>query len=197
MTAFCFSQLRSGDGAWQSIWERLRGGELARIETAGISLWGAFVGVFGLGSSDLLLLTQSTNDSARPRAIGAAEIVAQLDLMPTARPALPAAALSRSGLYVLRFFDLDEANVDEFVALSTSAWQTFERGAGYSAEPMGLFRSFAGAPSARMLLVTWYDGFASWEASRRPPDAARENFARRHALTRATIAYATRLAGPA
>ena len=44
-----------------------------------------------------------------------------------------------------------------------------------------------------MLLVTWYDGFDSWQNSRNPDPAARENFRRRHALTTGTIAYATRL----
>jgi hypothetical protein len=47
-----------------------------------------------------------------------------------------------------------------------------------------------------MLLCTWYDGFASWETSRAPAAAARENFRRRHALTASTWAIATRLVPP-
>ena len=44
-----------------------------------------------------------------------------------------------------------------------------------------------------MLLVTWYDGLGSWQASRSPPAAARERFARRGELAASTVAYATRL----
>ena len=44
-----------------------------------------------------------------------------------------------------------------------------------------------------MMLVTWYDGFDSWEISRNPAPAARENFSRRRDLTLQTYAVATRL----
>jgi hypothetical protein len=46
-----------------------------------------------------------------------------------------------------------------------------------------------------MLLVTWYDGFDSWQTSRQPTAEATDNFRRRRALTQSTIAYATRLVG--
>ena len=45
-----------------------------------------------------------------------------------------------------------------------------------------------------MLLLTWYDGFESWQASRAPHPDALANFQRRAALTGGTVAYATRLA---
>jgi len=58
----------------------------------------------------------------------------------------------------------------------------------------GLFRLRDRSVAAGlMLLCTWYDGLESWQVSREPPPEAAENFRRRHALTRATIAYATRL----
>ena len=64
----------------------------------------------------------------------------------------------------------------------------------YRAEPQGLFcQRDRSAEHGRMLLLTWYDGLNSWQASRQPPQAARENFQRRHALTNGTVAYATRL----
>ena len=102
--------------------------------------------------------------------------------------------LTRPGLYVFRFFDVNNADVDEIAQLSREAWTTFESTASYRAEPQGLFcltRSTAAA--GLMLLCTWYDGLESWQVSREPPPEAAENFRRRHALTYGTIAYATRL----
>ena len=93
-----------------------------------------------------------------------------------------------------RRFHCREEHVDELVQLSTQAWQTFEGAAEFDAEPMGLFRPPRDADGVvRMLLVTYYDGFASWQTSRAPDKSARENFARRHALTLASYATATRL----
>jgi hypothetical protein len=43
-----------------------------------------------------------------------------------------------------------------------------------------------------MLFLTWYDGLESWQTSRDPHPAARENFLQRAALTQRTVALATR-----
>ena len=103
-------------------------------------------------------------------------------------------AMWRKGLHVLRFFDVNPAHYDEFVELSRTAWETFEVADGYRAEPQGLFRLCDDAAErGLMLLVTWYDGLGSWQASRRPPAAAGQRFQRRGQLATSTVAYATRL----
>ena len=105
--------------------------------------------------------------------------------------------MSDPGLYVFRFFFIDPASTDEIAALSKEAWTTFEGGGDYQTEPKALFKKAEPNPERDiMLLVTWYDGFGSWEASRRPPPEARQNFQRRRELTHGTVAFATRLATP-
>jgi hypothetical protein len=90
-------------------------------------------------------------------------------------------------------FEVRPEDCDEIVALSSQAWETFEGSDRYASQPRGLFRPRSRLGAQRMLLVTWYDGFASWETSRTPAPQASENFRRRHALTGGTVAYATRL----
>ena len=86
------------------------------------------------------------------------------------------------------------ADVDEIAELSRVAWESFEHVDAYSAEPQGLFcQADRSEERGRMLLVTWYDGLNSWQASRNHPAKARENFQRRQQLTNGTVAYATRL----
>jgi hypothetical protein len=99
---------------------------------------------------------------------------------------------------VFRFFDVETRHVEEIVELSRDAWTTFENTAAYASEPLGLFApADPSADSGRMLLLTWYDGFRSWELSRTPAPEARANFLRRHELTQGTVAYATALVGAA
>ena len=112
-------------------------------------------------------------------------------LTSTVRP-VDAKAPERPGLYVFRFFEALNENVEEIVRLSSEAWKSFENEENYEAEPQGLFcPSDLSEDAGRMLLVTWYDGLQSWQTSREPPEAARENFGRRRELTRSTVAIAT------
>ena len=121
------------------------------------------------------------------------QVVEQHALVPTVRPT-SFAPLTRPGLYVFRFFDVRNGDIEEIAALSQEAWTSFEATDAYAAEPQALFcQADRSDERGVMLLLTWYDGLASWQASRRPPPAARENFQRRHMLTAGTIAYATRL----
>ena len=104
--------------------------------------------------------------------------------------------LNRDGIYVFRFFDVANADVEEIATLSLEAWTYFETSGDYAAQPQGLF-----APVDRreergtMMLTTWYDDLTSWSTSRQPDERATANFQRRHTLTRGSIAYATRLVG--
>ena len=151
--------------------------------------WGVFTGLFGMAANEVYVVTSQPLDTGGL----AADTVRHEIWQPTARPT-DAAPLSTPGLYVFRRFHVLEENVAEVVALSSGAWQTFETASDYATQPVGLFQPPADPDGiVRMQLVTWYDGFASWETSRAPAAEAAENFRRRHALTLTTYAVATRL----
>lgn len=197
--SFCYFRLRAATGGWQALAEGFERHTRPRWQEAGIHCWGIWQGLFGIASDELLVMAVALGD--RPAGdfgedfADGAIVVDCLPLRATARPE-GIDPLERQGLYVLRLFEADPLNFDEMVALSRQAWETFEPTERYAARPEGLFRA-AEAPGdvGRMLLVTWYDGFLSWEESRLPAPQAAENFRRRHALTRSTVAYATRLLG--
>jgi hypothetical protein len=196
---FCYTRIKGHDRNFQSTFDHVRSTCAPALEHVGIRQWGAWSGVFGVGSNELIVMTTSSPAVDHAKHLNAqltsapAAIVEQRVLQSTVRP-LDVAPLERPGLYVFRFFDVRHADVDEIARLSLEAWTTFEASDAYRAEPQGLFceRDRRG-PTGVMLLCTWYDGLASWQASRSPAPAATENFRRRHALTAGTIAYATRL----
>ena len=193
MVVYAYSRLRATGRDFRSLYDALRRDEYAALAPANV--WGAFHGLFGVASNELILVTYGdvagvADALANHAQVGGADT---LLLEPTARPT-QAAPRRREGLYVFRFFDVAHKDVDEIVALSAQAWKSFEGGDGYQAVPQGLFRQHDGSAEAgRMLLCTWYDGLNSWQQSRTPPPDAAAGFRRRHALTRGTIAYATRL----
>jgi hypothetical protein len=194
---FCLTRIRFPSRSWQPHWPDLDKRLDEALAPAGGAIWGAFSGLFGVASNELFLLTHGRGSDPRPNAaLADVGIVEQHLLTPTARPAVPPPALTRPGVYVFRYFDVATADVDEVVALSREAWVTFEDPTVYASEPLGLFApADRSTPDARMVLLTWYDGFGSWERSRTPAPAASANFARRHQLTRSTVAFATALVG--
>ena len=166
------------------------------IAQAGGAIWAVLRGLFGMQEDELFLLTSWGPSESGPDALGRLPQIRITDqhlLNATVRPTTPA-PLTREGVYVLRFFEIEMAAVDEFIALSTNGWTTFEASESWLTEPVGLF-----APKDRtgergaMILCTWYDGLASWEASRNKPAAGRAHFARRWEITQSSIAFATRL----
>jgi len=151
--------------------------------------WGVFTGLFGLAANEVLVVDTHETDNVQRHPLAVESQVWQ----PTARP-IDTTPCNKPGLYVFRRFHVLAAAVDEVVALSDEAWKTFETSAEYATEPQGLFRPPADDDGiVRMMLVTWYDGFHSWEISRNPAPAARKNFSRRRELTLNTYAVATRL----
>jgi hypothetical protein len=157
-------------------------------------------GLFGLWTNELVLVTTCGRDADAPTQLArnlpeGAAILEQYDFVPTARPA-DDTPLTRPGLYVHRFFEIRNTDVDRFVALSDEAWNTFENTSDYEAQPQGLFCECDRSDEfGLMLLVTWYDRFESWERSRTPPPEAETNFRARAMLTRRSMAFATRLVG--
>lgn len=164
----------------------------AACRKAGLQPWGLFSGLLGLRTDELFAIAASQDAPPGWPLLAGAEAVERRELLPTARPVAPD-SLTRPGVYVLRFFEIAPGDVDRFVELSVEAWNTFEHANDYRAEPVGLFRQDLDGSSIMMLLVTWYDTLTSWERSRSPAPAARENFAHRARLTRYALPIATRL----
>ncbi len=197
MATFCYLRVQGEPGGLRKTLARE---VLSAWERAGISAWGLWEGLFGVGSDELLVVAASRMEldaSVFTRALDGRSLMVndRLLMTPAARPVDEGVRPCRKpGLYVFRFFDVALLHVQEFATLSRQAWETFEHADAYAAEPVGLFRQQPGSgEETRMLLVTWYDGLRSWEASRRPHPQAAANFQRRRALTRRTVALATRL----
>ena len=190
---YAFSRLRAKGRDFRPAYEALRRNSYAALAPA--KIWGAFHGLFGLASNELVVVTcgDATGVGESMSNHPDVALAETLLLEPTVRPTT-AEPRSREGLYVFRFFDVAHKDVDEIARLSAEAWEHFENAEHYRAIPQGLFRQHdMSAANGKMLLCTWYDGLPSWQASRQPPGIAGERFRRRHALTQSTIAYATRL----
>lgn len=190
---YAYSRLRTRGRDHRAAVEALRGDGNAALAPA--NLWGAFNGLFGVASNELIVVTYGEVANIDAALGGLADVVAvdTLLLEPTVRPT-EHEARTRAGLYVFRFFAVAHKDVDEIASLSLRAWGDFETSDDYSAIPQGLFRQHdTSSSNGRMLLCTWYDGLNSWQTSRTPPGDAGELFRRRHAMTQSTVAYATRL----
>lgn len=195
---YVFERVQGPGRTSREVHDATRSTVQSELDACGGHLWGEFNGLFGVGSNERFVVSWVPEDALEGTSLmwSSAPDIAVLErhvLVPTVRPSSPQ-PLSEPGLYVFRFFVVDNASVDEVTRLSQEAWTTFEATSDYRAEPKALFcQADRDAERGVMLLVTWYDGFGSWETSRQPAPAARENFLRRHELTHGTIAYATRL----
>ena len=189
---FAFLRLTARQGDWEGVHAALT----SQLQPP--SIWGAFYGLFGVGSNELIAVTVGDDDAVTAsietaRILEPVDRVDALTLTPTVRPT-SAAPLTREGLYVFRFLDVANADVEEIASLSAQAWRTFESSGDYRAKAQGLFcQRDRSDVRGRMLLLTWYDGLNSWQTSRQPPAEAGSLFQRRRKLTSGTIAYATRL----
>jgi hypothetical protein len=173
---------------------------LSEARPAGYALYGVFFGLLGLASNELYLVT--VRDQTGPAANTPSpwstllqdrnfSLPEQHLLFPTVRP-VEHAMRTKEGIYVFRWFDVKNSDVDEIVQLSDEAWVPFE--GGFDSEIQGLFaESDRSRKPGKMLLLTWYRNLGVWEASRRPSKEAKERFLKRHALTLETTAIATRL----
>lgn len=156
--------------------------------------WGIFAGLFGLATNELYLVTASDAESGVPAALiddAGLHINARIDLVPTARPTAFTPP-STPGIYVFRWFDVKNKDVDEIAEISRKAWVSFE--GGFDSRIQGLFaESNRSSPEGKMILVTWYRNLTVWEESRRPSEEATQLFTRRHELTLRATPVATRL----
>lgn len=182
MLKFYFHKLRADENTTAELLP------LVLADPPGKQYWGVFRGLFGLAANELIVVsTDGFAAALQPWTIQ------QENWQPTVRP-LDVQPCSQPGLYVFRRFHVRRQDVDEVVHLSTQAWRTFAGATDYAAEPMGLFQPDADEEGiVKLQLVTWYDGFASWQHSRKPHPQAAENFRRRQQLTLTTYAIATQL----
>ena len=198
---YCYLRVRGQGRDSRDLLGSLQGGVFPQWGESGITPWGVFAGLFGIASNELVVMAAASGVREVGEITGPVKCVADLQrarcLANTVRPQTTD-ALERSGLYVFRFFDVYNKDVNEIAQLSLEAWATFESAREYQAQPQGLFcEQDLTAEQGKMLLVTWYDSLESWQTSRQPHPQARENFQRRRALTRRTIALATRLVSTA
>ena len=191
--SFAISRIRTNDRSITAAHAEISNNSNAVLRPA--FLWGAFHGLFGVASNELVVVSVGATENVHSNfsTINSVVDCESLQLEATVRP-VTEEPVSREGLYVFRFFDIAHKDVEEIAELSRVAWESFEDTDTYSAVPQGLFcQADRSQERGRMLLVTWYDGLNSWQATRNPAPKARENFQRRHQLTNGTVAYATRL----
>jgi hypothetical protein len=173
---------------------------LTEATGSGYSLYGIFFGLFGLSSNELFLI--ATREDIGPSSEGftpLSNLIADHNfslresylLTPTVRPT-EHSMRTRGGIYVFRWFNILNRDVDEIVKLSDEAWVSFE--GDFDSEVQGLFaEQDRSREQGKMLLLTWYRDLSVWETSRKPSPEARERFQKRHKLTLETMAIATRL----
>lgn len=154
-------------------------------------MYGVFQGLFGLASNELYLVVSSVTVISQQDLDSEFQIIESIDLIPTIRPT-DHTRRTREGIYVFRWFDVMNKDVEEIAELSAKAWITFEE--GFDTEVQCLFaEQNQESKQGKMLLITWYQNLSVWQESRQPPEDARENFMRRHRLTLQAKPIATRL----
>jgi len=162
------------------------------LEVEQLDHFGLFSAYFGMATNELYWvvmredLTINLSTSLEQSGIS---VISVHNMLPTVRPTTHAPP-TRDGLFVFRWFSIDNKDVDEIARLSETAWQTFE--SGFDTEVQGLFaEADRDAEQGTMLLMTWYQGFDVWLDSRTPDTSARENFLKRPALMREATPIAT------
>lgn len=193
---FAFHLITATGGTFPPAYQSISSNSDEKIRPA--NRWGAFHALFGLSSRQFILVTSGEQQGIRAR-LTAADDVANVDtllLTPTVRP-VDDEPRTKSGLYVFRFFDVRNDDVDQIAQLSKQAWEYFESTSRYNAIPQALFcEQNRVNEHGKMLLVTWYDGLNSWQESRNQEPGAAKNFRKRARLTLSTRALATRLLDP-
>ena len=158
-------------------------------QALGDHLVAVFSPSLGYATDQALVLTDAAATVGAVAGAPGVRSAAHEVLAPTTRP-VAGARPKPGGIYVHRWLTIDAGAVDEFVSLSNAAWVGFE--GGFDTDVFGLFTAEASAQDRqagerRMLLMTHYRDFATWEASRKPDAATAKAFARRRELTRVAL----------
>ena len=159
-----------------------------------VSMFGVFVGLFGIATNELYVVLNSKDQIPDPTDLIETRQYVQIGaehMAPTARPTHHEPP-TKTGVYVFRWFTVNNQDVDEIAELSKAAWVSFEEDPHI--EVQALFaQSDRNKPRGKMLLITQYDDLATWQRSRSPAKEAQDNFRRRHELTLEATPVATRL----
>ena len=120
---FAFTRLRASDRGFREMSGAISADGDAVLSPA--RRWGAFFGLFGIASNELLILTLGDVDQVNDRlvALGSVRDAETLLLEPTVRPTSET-PLSREGLYVFRFFEVAHRDVDQIAALSQACLES-------------------------------------------------------------------------
>src|SRR5205085_295124 len=139
-------------------------GSVRAVREATDGRWGLFVPQIGDASETLVLIVPSAVWRQSPVVDASYCLQTEVEtLTATVRPTSGEPLAADDGVYAHRWFDIDPADWDEFLALSEGAWPGFEA-ANPGVRIHGFFR--AGTQGERVLLVTRYPSLASWETSR-------------------------------
>ena len=157
-------------------------------------MFGVFVGLFGIATNELYVVLNSEDQIPDPTDLIETHqyvLIGSEHMAPTARPSHHEPP-TKTGVYVFRWFTVNNQDVDEIAELSKAAWVSFEEDPHI--EVRALFaQSDRSKPRGKMLLITQYDDLATWQRSRSPAKEAQDNFRRRHELTLEATPVATRL----
>ena len=163
--------------------------------------WRSLVGL-GLGRDEGLALLSYTDASQAAAALDAAsslaaqqiEVIETQPLEATVRPTADTPP-EYTGVYVFRWFEIDETDWVDFRDLSDAAWPNME--SVFDVNICGFWRSQAAHADTHVLLLTRYADLSVWEASRwwnnptSAADASMTRFKSRNTLIKRTVAYPT------
>lgn len=170
----------------------------------GGTLYGAWRSQIGRPRDELTAITVWPGDAdlalAQKLIEGIADVrqVTSTPLHATLRPAAPTPP-RRQGNYAVRWFELPEANWEEFLSLCAAAWPGFE--SAYDSQVIGLWRCEENKRDepgrVHALLLTRRPNLAMWERSKIPSGAAesevRSQLSRRYDLCDDTWVHTTTL----
>ena len=165
-----------------------------RARASGGKLFGCWRSVVGLGLArdEGIAVTSWASVAAAKAAAPGAE--AECTLRKATVRWLTAAAPTYEGVYVFRWFDVAEAEWQDFCDLSNAAWPNME--SVFDVNICGFWKSLdTKPPASKTLLLTRYADLSVWEASRwwnKPvaaADASMSRFKARNEMIDATVAY--------
>ena len=180
--------------ALQSAPEAARKRFTERANASGGTLFGCWRSVVGLGlARDEGIAVTSWASVEAANAAPPVPNAKRTLLQATVRP-LTDAAPTYEGVYVFRWFDVAEAEWQDFCDLSNAAWPNME--SVFDVNICGFWKSLdTHAPSSKTLLLTRYADLSVWEASRwwnKPVAAANVSMNRfkvRNEIIDSTVAY--------
>lgn len=197
-TIFEYCRFKAAPRALQSTPEDARASFADRAEQSGGTLFGCWRSLVGLGLArdEGIALTSWPSIEAARGATEADGPIAHSEstlIQATVRPT-SADAPTYSGVYVFRWFDVAEADWQDFCDLSDAAWPNMEE--VFDVNICGFWKSLDTPVSAsKTLLLTRYADLSVWEASRwwnnpvAAADTSMSRFKARNELIQSTVAY--------